>query len=162
MAVTTESSPQVSNSSAVPPVANPVHDNGGRLRVQYFLFTQGAAAGDANSLANLIKLPQGTIRVYPQLSSLKRSAFGAGRTLDVGVTAHKDLDLADVSAVVDSLVDGLDVSAAGTALMGTGTNAKQSILVKNGDGKATVQAKVLGDTIPAGATLEGFIVYSHD
>jgi hypothetical protein len=162
MAVTTEKSEQINNASAFPPVANPVHDVGGRVRFRYFKFTQGAAAGDANSLADLVTLPQGTLRVYPWLSRLKRTAFGAARTLDVGITAHKDIDMVSVAAVVDSILDGLDVSAAGAAAMGTGTNAQDSILVKNGDGKATVQAKVLGDTIPAGAVLEGVVAYTID
>jgi hypothetical protein len=94
---------------------------------------------------------------------LKRSAFGSSRTLDVGVTAHKDTDGATVSAVTDYILDGLDVSGAGVAAMGTGTNGKlESFVVDNGDGAAQVQAVVAGGTIPAAATLEGYVVYVLD
>jgi hypothetical protein len=162
MAVTTENSDQIDNSEAIPQVLNAVHDSRGRLRVKYFSFTQGAAAGDANSLVNLVQLPQGRIRLFTTLSLVRSSAFGVGRTLDIGITAHKNINGTAVAATVDTVADGLDVAAAGNDLMGAGTNALPTILVENFDGEAVLQAKCLGDTLPAGATLSGWIVFAQD
>lgn len=125
---------------------------GGKVHLAYFSFTQGAAAGDANSTADLRKLPPGRVRIVGSMSHIAFSAFGAARTLDIGYTAYVDEDGETVAAVVDALVDGADVSAAGSA------NMSGNPLLESRAG-VTVQAKVLGGTIPAGATLEGVIAY---
>jgi hypothetical protein len=162
MAVENQSSDLIANPDLIPQQLNPSHAMRGKLRVASFTFTQGTA-GDANSFINLVKLPQGRVRLFPKLSWLKSSAFGVGRTLDIGIGAHKDINGATVSAVLDSLVDGLDNSSATDAVMGTGTNAtSRSLLVENFDGEAVVRAKVLGDTVDAGETLSGYIVFAQE
>jgi hypothetical protein len=162
MAVENQSADLIANPDLIPQQLNPSHAMRGKLRVAYFTFTQGTA-GDANSFVNLVKLPQGRVRLFPKLSWLVASAFGAGRTLDVGVGAHKNINGTDVAAVLDSLIDGLDVQNATDAVMGTGTNATaRSILVENFDGEATVRAKVLGAAIDSGETLSGYVVFAQE
>jgi hypothetical protein len=114
MAVTNEKSAEFSNMSAFPPSNNPVHSWHGRMRIAYFKFTQGAAAGDANSTAELVRLPQGSVRVIGHLSKIAFSAFGAARTLDIGTRAYKDLDGVAVAEAAQAFASAVDVSAAGS------------------------------------------------
>jgi len=165
MAVTTESSDQIDNQDASPPVRLNTYELGGRLRIALFSFTQGAAAGDANSTVDLVKLPPGkTITILKDLCRINHSAFGAGRTLDIGAVAHVDNDGDTVAADVDELLDGADVSSAGNIPMGTGTGAvgTSNVLVIDTRSAVKIQAICLGDTLPAGATLNGFFVYVED
>lgn len=165
MAVTTEDSDQIVNMEALPPVRLNTNELGGRLRIARFSFTQGAAAGDANSLVNLVKLPPGkTVTVLKNLSRIVCSAFGAARTLDIGFLAHVNLDGTAVSASIDTLLDGGDVSAIAELALGVGTAALtvENTMTFNSRTAVEIQAKVLGDTIPAGATLAGYIVYVED
>lgn len=165
MAVTTENSDQIDNQEASPPVRLNTNELGGRLRIARFTFTQGAAAGDANSTVDLVKLPPGkTISILKDLCKINHSAFGAGRTLDIGYVAHTDNDGDAVAADVDALLDGADVSAAGNLPMGTGTGAvgTNNVLTLNTRSAVDIQAICLGDTLPVGATLNGYIVYVED
>lgn len=139
---------------------HPANDHG-KLRVQYFDLPATSEAGDANSTVELCKLPHGKVRVIPALSRINHSAFGASRTLDIGHKAYQNRDNSqeDLTAEdADAFVDGLDVSGAGAGVaFGTGT--KFDLYSKGG---VTVFATVLGGTIPAGATLSGFIAYSYE
>lgn len=156
MAVENQSSNLIANPDLIPQALNPVHDMKGKLRVAYFTFTQGDA-GDANSFVNLVKLPQGRVRIFPLLSYLTVSALGVGRTLDVGIGAHKNIDGTAVAAVEDNLLNDRDVSnATASALTG------ETLLVENFDGEAVVRAKVLGGTIDAGETMSGYVVFVVD
>lgn len=138
----------------------PVNDHG-KLRIQYFNLPATTVAGDANSTIDLCELPFGEIRVIPALSRITHSAFGAGRTLDVGHLEYQKRDdpSADLEAYdQDAFIDGLDVAAAGAGVA-FGTGIDFDIYSKSG---VTVQAKVLGGTIPVGATVSGFIVYVYE
>lgn len=162
-AVTTTESTQVANRSSAL-VKNAPYDEGGKKRVMYFSFTQGAAAGDANSLATLAVLPQGKIRLLKSDSKFVCSAFGAARTLDIGYLAHTNTAGATVAASQDAILDGADVSAAAAVTCGAGTNAlgTDNTIAFDSISGVTLQAKCLGDTIPAGATLKGYFTYIQD
>jgi len=163
MAVTTETSTQRSNPIASPPVMNPAYEDHGRLRVKAFTFTQGAAAGDATSTQGLVKLPPGKGRVYLGLSLLENSAFGASRTLDVGYAAHTQTDGTAVAADPNAFDNAIDVSSLASAALGSDVAAASGKMWEF-DSKAGIDigAVVAGGTIPAGATLTGYIVYSQD
>lgn len=157
MAVTTENSTEFGYRASVSGYAlQEMLDAGGKLRVQKVTFTQGAAAGDANSLINMWKTPPGKISIITALSKVYCSAFGAGRTLDIGFTGYVDNDGNDVSASVDALADGLDVSSA--AEIGFGIDPG-TVQLDSQEG-VVIQAKVLGDTIPIAATVNAIIVYT--
>jgi hypothetical protein len=159
MAVTTEKSTQVTNSDAEPHVENPVHQYGGRLRIYQFNFTQGVAAGDANSIAKLLDLP-GPCTVLLDLSYVHVSAFGAARTLDIGWDAYTDVDGTARVAAEDGLASALDVSAAAT--INIGADRAITTGLKRFEGKARIAAKVEGGTIPAGATIDGWLALLVD
>ena len=163
MAVTTEQSTQVTNQNAANAHLEP-NEIQGRLRVAFFDFTQGAAAGDANSTMDLIHLPAGRVRVMSKLSYITSSAFGASRVLDIGYTAHTDQGGTAVTADPDAIADGLDVSAAADLQMGdsTTTGVAATTLLLNGQDRVLIQSIVTGGTIPAAATLNGFLVYVND
>ena len=169
MAVTNEKSLQITNLEAQPPVGIPSTDWKGVKRVMRFNFTQGSNAGDATSTADLVKLPAGNIRVLLSECWMHRSAFGASRVLDIGWTAYKTPGGADVVADPDAFVDGLSVASAGDALWSganqgasaNGLDLDSSVLVQSRAG-VTVQAVVAGGTIPAGATLTGYVTYIQD
>ncbi|MDP2619906.1 MAG: hypothetical protein Q8P46_06970 [Hyphomicrobiales bacterium] len=160
MTVTTQVSDQIANTQAVPEVKNKVSDLTGKVRFARFDFTQ-VGAGDAASTVDLVKMPHGRIRIVPILSRLVAAAFGAARTLDVGHTGYTKVDGEAVNASVDFVLDGLDVSGATSAYMGTGTNGVEEIEIESKSG-FTLQAKVAGGTIPAGTTLSGWIAYVKD
>lgn len=162
MAVTAQKSTQVGNMDAQPVNALKPDELHGRVRIAFFAFTQ-VGAGDANSTVDLVKLPPNT-RLLKNVSRIGNSAFGASRTLDIGLTAYTKQDASTESAAIDSIMDGLDVSgAAANVALGVGTNADDNptIDLDNRD-YVIVQAKVLGGTIPGGATLEGYFEYVVD
>ncbi len=166
MAVTTEQSTQLANrvgSASAPPVPNKVYEVGGTLRWSKYDFTQGALAGDANSTMDLVKIPAGTSMIIKTLSRVKFSAFGAARLLDIGHTGYTKADGTVVAASVDVIEDGRDVSSAGQVFLGVGTNAAPTEFFEiDAKEELLIQAKVLVDTIPAAATLNGWICFVHN
>jgi hypothetical protein len=161
MAVTTEKSVQLGNADLLPDVKNQTNVSRGKKRVEYFSFTQGAAAGDANSLADLVKLPAGRVRVLLTECYVAGSAFGASRTLDIGYTAYRDFSGETVAADVDALLDGRDVAAATGAVIAVAAGADPTLYLESAEG-VLIQAKCLGGTLPAGATLKGYVTYVTD
>jgi len=158
MALTTEKSTQETARTATPPVKMAGHEYNGQKRIFNFDFTQGAAAGDASSLANLVTIPPGVYRLLKRESHLVCSAFGAARVLDIGYLAHTKADGTAVNASQDTILDGADVSAIANVQCGTGTNGlgtSPSILFDSKEG-VTIQAICLAATLPAGATLKGY------
>ena len=160
MAVTTQKSTQVTNMDATPPTIMDTTSLHGRMRVAYFLHTQDGA-GDATSTVDLVKLPAGKGRILVRSSFLAASAFGSSRTLDIGYVAHTDTNGDAVAVDVDAVLDGLDVSGATNAMLGTGTATVDTYLYDS-NAPLTIQAVVAGGTIPTAATLEGYIVYVLD
>jgi len=160
MAVTTQKSAEVTNITASPPTMLDTTSLHGRLRVAYFKHTQDGA-GDANSTADLVKLPAGKGRILIRSSWLAGSAFGSSRTLDIGYVAHTDNSGDAVAVDIDALLDNLDISSATGAMLGVGTGAADTYLYDS-NAALTIQAKCLNGTFPDSATLEGYIVYVLD
>lgn len=161
MAVTAEKSDQITNIEAKPVVFLKPDDWMGRLKIFRFNFTQGAAAGDAGSTAELVKLPPGRWRILLPLCRIAHSAFGAARTLDLGWQAYTDNNGDAVAADPNGLDDGNDVSAAGS-FVPTGTvGGDETYLFENSD-EVTIEAQCNDGTLPAGATLDGYIIAVAD
>jgi hypothetical protein len=162
MAVTTEYSTEVAAYDA-DTMATGLAGGREKLRWMPVTFTQGGSAGDANSLVDLALLPAGKVVLLGDLCSLDISAFGTGRTLDIGWTAYTNSSGTAVDADIDGLDDGLDVAAASTVKLGTNTAVCGGAGRKEFDSRAGVriQAKVLSAGIPAAATIQGFIVYAE-
>ena len=160
MPVTTQYSAQLGLNLTLPKERVRTTEMHGRLRLAYFDFTQ-SGVGDANSIAVLTELPAGRVRVLRHLSSIATSAFGAGRTLDIGHNGYTAFDGTAVAAAEDQLVDGRDVAAAASAAPAAAAGADPTVLYNSRDG-VEIRAKVLGGTIPAGATIKGVLVYVMD
>lgn len=161
MAVTTEYSDQLMLTRNEPGEFIDTSEWAGRQRIQYFSFTQGAAAGDANSKAILVELPAGRLRILRDKSVVATSAFGASRTLDVGYQAYTAKDGTATVADDDALVAATSVATAATNDMAAAAGADPTLYVNSRTG-LTIEATVEGGTIPAGATITGYIVYVKD
>lgn len=157
MGVTNENSTEYANQVAHPPVFEEVNMQKGKLRMYAFNFTQGAAAGDAGSTAKLIKLPAGRITLIGSLSKLYFSAFGTARVLDIGWTAYRDKSGTVVAADANDIDNDINVASAGSALLGTAltTNGLKEFESSTG---VDIVATVAGGTIPAAATLKGYLI----
>lgn len=159
MAVTHEKSDLRTNATASPVVQNPAYLDSGKLRVQRFLFTQGSSAGDAGSTAELCSLPPGKVVVFLPLSRIHVSALGTARTFDLGHAAYTALDGTAVAEDLDDLDVDVDVSSA-VAITPAGTiGTHESKVFESRDG-VIIKAQVNDGTIPAAATIGGYIVYA--
>lgn len=134
------------------------HPYHGRVKCMTFEFAQGAVAGDATSTATLIRLPAGKIMILTKLSQIEFSAFGASRTLDVGYAAYTNLSATAVAAAPAYLASAVDVSSAGSMLLNESTTPTMSQYIETRDG-LVLNATVAGGTIPAAATIKGYILY---
>jgi hypothetical protein len=161
MAVTQEQSDQIENQEATPPVMTGVDTLRGKLKILRFTFTQGAAAGDAGSLAELVKVPAGVVRVFLASSRITCSALGAARTMDIGWLAYVDTDGDAVAADPNGLDDGVDVSLAVT-FNPTGTIGEDETKLFESNGGVTLTAQVNDATLIASATINGYFVYVQD
>lgn len=158
MAVTNQKSTQVANADAVPVVRNHAVDVTGKLRVAYFNSAQ-SGAGDAGSDVELVRLPAGRIRIMHDLCRFANSAFGASRTLNVGMAAYTGIDGEAVAADTSALVSAQSVASAG-AFKGSEADDIATATLITSQGGVSVMATVAGGTIPDGATLDGYIVFA--
>ena len=161
MAITTQDSAQLANTAAEPRVMNPTTEAHGRLRFARFSYTQ-SGAGDAGSVARLIRLPKGRVRIVLPLSRVAFSAMGASRTLDLGWEAYAAADgSGDVAADPNGLDDGVDVSSAG-AVVPAGTVGSDETMLFDSMAGIVLTAQINDGTIPDAATLSGHIAYVMD
>tara|TARA_R110000765_G_scaffold393927_1_gene487353 strand:- start:73 stop:561 length:489 start_codon:yes stop_codon:yes gene_type:complete len=162
MAVTTEYSSQYTESYVTVPAKVPEsHEWMGRLRQSFFEFTQGAAAGDAGSLAYLIRLPAGKVRLILPMSRIHVSALGSSRTFDLGWLAYTDDDNSAVVVDPNGLDDGVDVSSA-VAFAPAGTVGTHETYLFQSRTGVTLTAQINDGTIPIAATIGGYFVYVID
>src|SRR5688572_33378586 len=68
-------------------------------------------AGDANSTIALVKIPPGKYTLLGDLCRIRHSAFGSGRTMDVGWDAYTNEDGTPVAADEDGLSSAAGVAA---------------------------------------------------
>lgn len=153
MGVTTERSTLVQvQEGTIASILSTLGSSALRAQVMPFSFTQGAAAGDATSTAALVKMPAGKHKVLG--IAVVCSAFGASRVLDIGYEAHTNTAGAAVNADADAFKNDLDVSAAATSLIALNTDMDSAA-------GYVVNATVAGGTIPAGATLAGWVLFAN-
>lgn len=160
MAITNESSAELTKQEAVPTDFLNPRELHGRMRIARFAFTQGAAAGDANSTERLIKLPAGKVRVFLALSRIANSDFGVARVLDLGWEAYKTAGVA-----VAASAQGLDASQAVTpagSYSPVGTVGGDETYEFESDNGVVIVGRVTGGTIPAAATIKGYLIYVVD
>lgn len=138
----------------------PVDDHG-KLRYQFFSVSALTVAIAANGTIGLVWLPPGRKRILPHLSRITTSAFGAGRTLDLGHDGYMSRPSGQATAEAadpDALIDGLDVSSA-VAAAAFSTSLKYDMYSLD---EVLLYATVLGDTMPIGASMSGLVAYLYE
>lgn len=165
MAITNEKSAELTLVTGTPASMVEVFKWHGRLRVATFKHTQGAAAGDIGSTADLVKLPAGSVRVIGALSKIYFRGNTALTTMDVGTRAFKKLDGTTNAELATAYVSAFAVGAGtvNTPLDEAVANAGtfHDTVHQSQDG-VTIFAKVAGAVWAVGAVTEGFIVYVLD
>lgn len=131
------------------------------LKLAPFTYTHAAGAGTGE--INLVRLPAGKIRVYPQLSRIAISAGGTSSTLDLG---HRAFTNADGTAVAEDHDEWIaDHDFAGGALAEafmsgiTAATLETDAEYDTVDG-LTIFATVADGNIEDGDTIDGYIAYT--
>lgn len=150
MTLTATNSTEYGNQVAVPPTPLDPTQLHGRLRVAHFEFTW--ITGDVNSLLNMVKMPQGKVRILEV--TLVKSAFGTGATLDLGHTGYTNLAGTAVAASENAFATALDIDDT--------ANLSQVVdVVVESRGGFTIQGKIETATATA-ETLSGWFTYVVD
>ena len=146
MAVTIQYSDIVGNALA----AQPKRNDGARDGViKMPLFTQANENGDATSRQIHFELRANEILDVHQMH-FSHSAFGAGRTLDVGHEGYTAPDGTVVAPAPAALATGIDVAAAGIKNVRDSGSVDQLGPFPVG---VLISTTVQGGTIPIGATV---------
>lgn len=164
MAITNEKSSQMAKLTASPKQTLSLPEYGGKLRIVRFDHTQGPAAGDVGSTADLIPLPAGA-RVLGLWSWAKYSGFGAGRDVSIGTRAHRTPPGNSIAEDLGRFFDMVDVSSNGYTVFALSGGEGRPITTDFTDtllGEAVVFATIFGGTWQAGAKLVGEIAYLVD
>ncbi len=137
-----------------------------KVRYAYGSVAALAAAADIDSTMDLVRIPQGRVRVLPFLSRIWTSAYGAARTLDIGVRAYIGSDgKTAVAEDADQFANDTDVATALTnAVMGTVSHIDffSQCSVDDRTKGPLVFATIAGGTIPIGGTFEIMLAYMQN
>lgn len=137
-------------------------DDHGKLRYQYgSVLVPASGAYAQNDQIELFKLPPGRKRILPNLSRVSTSAWGAGRTLDLGHRTYGTRgDYAEPMEAEDgdAFIDGMDVSAAVNAAAFS-TVLKFDMFSRE---EVTIFATILGGTMPVAGTLQVLMAYLYE
>lgn len=137
-----------------------------KVRYAYASVPAVAVAGDIATTLDLLRIPQGRVRVLPFLSYLWCSAWGASRTLDLGFRAYYGSDGKTVVAeAATQLKAAKDVSAAlAASQIDTASHIDfySQASVDEKDKGPILFGTVAGGTIPVNATLEIQLAYMQN
>lgn len=156
--------------SAQEPVSGAVYnprlyafDQIGKVRYAYGSIAALAAAGDIGTTLDVVRIPQGRVRVLPFLSYIWTSAYGAARTLDLGFRAYIGSDgKTAVAEAGTQLVAAKDVSAALAASQISTVSHIDFFSQRSSDEASKgpiVFGTMAGGTIPIAATFEIMLAY---
>lgn len=125
-----------------------------RVRLMYFNFEQGTAAGDDKSEADLVSLP-GRCKVVPTLSRVTYDALGTGKAADFGLRAYTKPDGTAVAEDADALAAALDMAVAGSKNL----TVEGYVDVES---KYNVNVFLKATALPASTVIKGYIAYLAD
>lgn len=128
---------------------------GGKTRRSFFSFTQ-SGAGDAGSLANLVKLPAGAVKVLG--AWLNADAMGSSRTLDFGHGGYTDMDGDSQAADRDAFKADIDVSSAVDAFQPFNAAGQMGVEITSKDG-FVVSAQVNDASLPDTTKIFGYVEF---
>jgi hypothetical protein len=157
MAVTNIKSDILTLQNALTGARLPRYQFGSELLYAEAIATQGAAAGDANSTLDLVRVPAGS-NLLLHASKLVWTAFGASRVLSIGYRAYRKADGTTQAESLTALGTALDVSSAGTAFMNTLTNPIHTFYF---EGDAEIVLQCTGGTIPTTEVLRAYLWLSR-
>ena len=115
------------NDNATPPVNHSPNDGGGRVRLYYDEYTQGAAAGEIGDVIHCKKLPAGA-RVLPY-GVLSWGTGTTNETLAVGITGTAEKFLAATAAATAGISQ---MNAHTTTGLEYKTTAETEVIITNG------------------------------
>jgi len=163
VALAVTESTQYGYTIAVPPIALAPCNHHGKLRVAWFDWLNGAVAGDAGGVIDIVRLPAGRVRLLGLLSTIYHNMTTGGNTIDIGWKAYTGIDGVDVAADPDGLDDGIDVEAAGTINIGTVAAVAANCGSKLFESQSGVVITVTSVGIVAAAdVMQGYLVYVLD
>ncbi len=159
--------------SAQEPVAGAVYnprlyafDQIAKVRYAYGSVAALAAAADIASTMDLVRIPQGRVRVLPFLSRIWCSAYGSSRVLDIGTRAYiASGGNTVVAESANQFANDTDVSAAlANAVMGTVSHIDfySQCSVDEKTKGPMIFATIAGGTIPIGGTFEIMLAYMQN
>jgi len=159
MAITFNTSVELANQLAHPPVEMESNYIYGKLRLYRVSFNQGAAVGDIGSAARLIRLPAGKINLLAWLSSLRNSAW-TGTSVSIGWEAYRDKSGAVVAANPTGLMAVTSVNTANLINAAFGATASLPDGSKTFESSSGVVITAFSTvaTIPIGGTILGYLV----
>jgi len=116
------------------------------------------ASGDANSTIDLVVVPPGKFVMLGDLCRIRHSAFGTGRTMDVGWAAYTNEDGTAVTADEDGIHSAADVAAAGSfvPLDELGVSAMKLFDSREG---VTIKVKIEAAALSSGETIDAYFVF---
>jgi hypothetical protein len=117
-------------------------------------------SGDANSTIALCHLPAGKFVLLGHLCTVRHSAFGTGRTLDIGWDAYTTQAGVAVAADEDGVHSAADVAAAGSFVPLDELGVSSMKLFDSREG-VTFRAKVEAAGLSSGETLDMILVFQE-
>lgn len=141
-------------------LTTPAHSSIGKVKRIHF--DALPTAGDVNSTVAILDIPPGKYRFDRFTSRLYHSAFGTGRTLDVGWDAYTNEDGTPVAASEAGLTAAADVSSAGEFSPGAAltTHPVGQKVFDSRDG-VRIRCKVEGAALSAGEEVSGFMDFGE-
>ncbi len=135
-------------------------DDHGKIRYAFWSFKAPAGGLAANDTINVLYMPANRIRVLPSMSRIEHSALGTGRTLDLGHREYLNRPVKQPPQAENGTVfiNGKSVAAAGNDVKWSDV-LKYDLYSQNG---ITFFATIKGGTMPADATLNGYVAYIYE
>ena len=164
MAAITEKSNQMLDNTATPFRAQDPRNWEAPIRLMYFNYTRSAqaAAGDAGSIIELVRIPPGQIRLILPNSVIFFKTFPSSNTkLSIGHRAYTDRNGTEISQSLTSVFTSLTVDAAGSQFLfdkEIGDDQTQAFDTVEG---LTLFAAVKVGTLPASVELSGYFAYTQ-
>lgn len=139
------------------------YDELAKKRYAYGNLAAVAVAGDIATIIGMCRIPQGRVRILPWASYIWCSAWGAARTIDIGLEAYYGSDGKTlVAAAPTQLKAAKDVSGAlAASQIDTASHIdvfSQGALSDRAKGPL-VTFTVGGDTVPVNATAEIMLAF---
>lgn len=137
-----------------------------KVRYAYGSLAALAEAAADGSTVDMVRIPQGRVRVLPFLSRVWTSAYGSSRVMDFGFRAYYGSDGKTVVAeAANQMKNDLDVSGAlAAAVIDTASHIDfySQGSVDDKQKGPMLFVTVAGGTIPIGGTLEIMLAYMQN